>query len=307
MDVLMTVDVECFDFSINSYDCEKIPERIYKEGLPPLLDLFEKYKVRATFFFTGKFAEKSPESVRLVQLKGHEIGCHGYDHGGNFGLDIMDFESQLNLLKLSKKILDSIAGSVFSFRSPALRVNLDSIKAMEEAGFLNDSSIASQRFDGPLTLGSKNKLKWLSAKRSPYFPAHHNIFRVGNSKVLEVPISAMLLPYTGTLMRVFPMLNSLLGYCLYLESKIFHKPIVFLYHPNENLKTPQGIKTTRRGTGLFEYIFADLIRHRIKLRNLGDPALILLEKLILEQKRRGANFMTLSEYRRKHDERSYSD
>ena len=74
---LMTNDVEAHSLSLNRED-PKTVDLVYKVGLPRLLDLLSKHDVSSTFYFTGMFAEASPESVELVRDHGHEIGCHGY-------------------------------------------------------------------------------------------------------------------------------------------------------------------------------------------------------------------------------------
>jgi len=45
-----------------------------------ILDILEKNNVKATFFFLGKKVKESPEIVKLVKLKGHSLGSHGYSH-----------------------------------------------------------------------------------------------------------------------------------------------------------------------------------------------------------------------------------
>lgn len=45
-----------------------------------MLDVLEEKDVKATFFITGRFAEKYPEIVQSIAQKGHEIGNHGYGH-----------------------------------------------------------------------------------------------------------------------------------------------------------------------------------------------------------------------------------
>ena len=97
--------------------------------------------------------------VRL--RKQTEVGEH------NITLDVLSYEEQLNEIKKAKNLIESIAGRIESFRAPALRLNEDTVKVLEETGFTSDSSVCPQRFDGPLTFGAKRKLKWLVAPRKP--------------------------------------------------------------------------------------------------------------------------------------------
>jgi peptidoglycan/xylan/chitin deacetylase (PgdA/CDA1 family) len=43
-----------------------------------ILDLFEKHKVKTTFFATAKTLETNPEAAKEIVAKGHEICSHGY-------------------------------------------------------------------------------------------------------------------------------------------------------------------------------------------------------------------------------------
>ena len=45
-----------------------------------LLDLLERYGVRASFFIPGWVAENYPQMVHAVSDAGHEIGHHSYSH-----------------------------------------------------------------------------------------------------------------------------------------------------------------------------------------------------------------------------------
>ena len=45
-----------------------------------ILDLLDKYKVKATFYVPGFVAEHNREVVRRIADAGHEIGNHGYTH-----------------------------------------------------------------------------------------------------------------------------------------------------------------------------------------------------------------------------------
>lgn len=48
--------------------------------LPDLLKALEQENISATFFITGRFAEKQEQLVQAIAAAGHEIGNHGYSH-----------------------------------------------------------------------------------------------------------------------------------------------------------------------------------------------------------------------------------
>jgi peptidoglycan/xylan/chitin deacetylase (PgdA/CDA1 family) len=95
MHFLMTNDVESFSIPLNRYDVETAKEA-YEVGLPRLLDLYARHDLKCTFYFTGTFAEQSPESVELVKEHGHEIGCHGYDHSPQRAFDYLRMSSGIS-------------------------------------------------------------------------------------------------------------------------------------------------------------------------------------------------------------------
>jgi peptidoglycan/xylan/chitin deacetylase (PgdA/CDA1 family) len=213
---LMTIDVESHSIPLNRDDLHTV-KLIHEEGLPGLLGLLSKHDISSTFYFTGKFCEESLESVELVKDHGHEIGCHGYEHSPNRALDLLTYEEQKNEISKAKTVIESIAGRVTSFRAPALRMNKYTIKALEDVGFTTDSSICSQRFDGPFTFGAAGKLRWLFAPRKPYMLSHESPTKEGGSKILEIPISAFILPFIGTTMRISPLITKKLSKFLYFE------------------------------------------------------------------------------------------
>lgn len=276
---LLTNDVETISVW-NHFLSDKTGEKVLKEGMPLLLELYEKYGVRATFFFTGHIARRFPEIVKMVLPYHHEVGCHGMFHEADRTFDVLTYRQQLEHLKMSKCILEDISNdNVVSFRAPALRVNKDTPKALMKTGFLIDSSIAPQRADMLLSFGIREKLKWFYAPRKPYFTSHQSLAHKGKSDLFEIPISALLLPYIGTSLRIAPYATVCLRMLLHLESKLCDNPLVFLIHPNEviNEKVVKG-KTIRRSKNCLSYILGDVIRHKVKLRNLGHKALTLYEK-----------------------------
>ena len=45
-----------------------------------ILDLLDRYGVKATFFLVGYWVDRYPEKVRLISERGHEIGNHSSTH-----------------------------------------------------------------------------------------------------------------------------------------------------------------------------------------------------------------------------------
>jgi len=49
-------------------------------GTDRLLKLFDKYKIKASFYIPGHSIESFPKQMAKVRDAGHEIGLHGYTH-----------------------------------------------------------------------------------------------------------------------------------------------------------------------------------------------------------------------------------
>ncbi|NLI55997.1 polysaccharide deacetylase family protein [bacterium] len=294
---LITNDVECTSLLNHRLD-PLTAQFVFKQGMPRLLDLYEKFNVKATFFYTGKIAELVPEVVKMAYAKGHEIGCHGYSHEVNQAFDVLSFDQQKEHLYRSKSILEDIIGEqIISFRAPAARVNQNTARALIETGFKIDSSISSQRIDMFMSFGTLKKLHWLTAPRLPYFTDINNIFKKGDSPLLEIPISAFIFPYIGTFMRIAPVLNRMTRNLLHLETKLNGRPFVFLTHPNEFVNEERdGQHIQRRGSNYFSYLIGDVLRHRLKVKNLGKDAIPILEKELFFFQKKQYQFVSCNLY-----------
>ena len=290
---LITNDVETTSI-LNHKLRDKTAEYLLTQGMPRLLDLYETFNIKATFFFTGYVARMKPAIVRMASEKGHEVGSHGLTHDAGQAFDILPLEIQIEHLRESRKILEDISGQeVVSFRAPAARVNYDLPAALEETGYKIDSSVSSQRLDMMFSFGSLKKLNWITAPRKPYFAARDNIFKKGGADVLEIPITACVFPYIGTFMRIAPGLNRILRRILYLETLLTKRPFNFLTHPNEYIDEELesgGIE--RRGSNFLSYLLGDLIRHKLKVRNLGAVAMPIFERELTFFQSKGFEFKT---------------
>ncbi|HZV52598.1 MAG TPA: polysaccharide deacetylase [Candidatus Dormibacteraeota bacterium] len=80
------VDIDAVAGWLGSYGGEDSPNDIQRGmfagevGTPRLLELFERYGIRASWFIPGHSIETFPEQVKMIVEAGHEIGAHGYSH-----------------------------------------------------------------------------------------------------------------------------------------------------------------------------------------------------------------------------------
>lgn len=80
------VDVDAVAGWLGSYGGEDSPDDISRGmfageiGSIRLLNLFDKYQLKTTWFVPGHSIETFPEQMGEVARRGHEIGIHGYSH-----------------------------------------------------------------------------------------------------------------------------------------------------------------------------------------------------------------------------------
>ena len=90
---MLTNDVETTSVWFNSLR-DETGKKVFEEGMPILLSLYAKYKVRSTFFFTAYIAKLYPEIVRMIVKDGHEVASHGKSRVKENGFDVMPFLMQ---------------------------------------------------------------------------------------------------------------------------------------------------------------------------------------------------------------------
>lgn len=137
---IMSVDLEDFFCDLPFDTWSQYESRVLK-NTNKILDLFEKYEIKATFFTLGYIAERFPDLIKEINEKGHEIASHSYAH-----LDIRkttenEFE---NDIKKSIEVLEKIIGNkIFGFRAPYFSIDKKSFWAMKILSkyFKYDSSI----------------------------------------------------------------------------------------------------------------------------------------------------------------------
>ena len=101
--------------------------------LPEMLDIFTKEKVYATFFVTGRFAEKFPESVKKIEKDGHEIGNHGYSHGHPDQTGFLENQEQIK--KTEEALGAIVAKPAKLFAPPYGECSPKVVEAAEKLGY----------------------------------------------------------------------------------------------------------------------------------------------------------------------------
>jgi len=58
-----------------------------KEGIPRMLDMFDRRKVSVTSMICGQSCETYPDIAKQIAQRGHEMGAHGHAHVVQFAMD----------------------------------------------------------------------------------------------------------------------------------------------------------------------------------------------------------------------------
>jgi len=224
----LTVDVEdyfhvsAFAKSINQNDWDKHPLRV-ENNTRRLLDLFDEYEVKATFFVLGWVAERTRDLVREIADRGHEVACHGYSHQLVYNQSPEVFREET--LRSKHLLEDIVQVPVRGYRAASYSITNRSLWALDilaEAGFVYDSSIFPVRHDR------------YGIPDAPEFP--HRMETPGGSSLIEFPLStAKFLKYRlpvagGGYFRLYPYALSRAGL---LQINRRQQPFIFYLHPWE--------------------------------------------------------------------------
>jgi len=141
--ILLTVDVEDWfqvenlrpHFPLNSWDSCKL--RV-ESNTHVLLNLFDRFHVLATFFVLGWIAERCPDLVKEIKIRGHEVASHGYGHQLCYELSFSELKEDLYR---SKSLLEDITGQpVYGYRAPSFSITQGLLDLLKELGYRYDSS-----------------------------------------------------------------------------------------------------------------------------------------------------------------------
>jgi peptidoglycan/xylan/chitin deacetylase (PgdA/CDA1 family) len=195
-----------------------------------ILDLFDAYGVKATFFVLGEVAGYYPHLVKEISNRNHEVACHSYRH---IDLWLHTRESFRRELRQAKAALEDLAGrSVLGFRAPNLIIEDWIVPVLAEEGFLYDSSVCPSR---------KLMGKFGNNQDLPQYPYRLSAdsFSPGSGKIVEIPIPVF--PYlrlpaaSGIATRVIGRRWTTIA----LKQSLKAGDSLYYFHPYELTEPPQ--------------------------------------------------------------------
>jgi peptidoglycan/xylan/chitin deacetylase (PgdA/CDA1 family) len=216
----MTVDIDPPPPSTPNLDIES--------GTFDLLNLFDKHRIKTTFFVPAIVAEKYPTIMKEIIRKKHEIACHGLMHDPKEVT--LNVDEEIRMIKTATEMIEFATGlKPIGFRAPLFRINKSCWMALQKNDYVYDSSIVCSPFYRSHKLFFSSKPFFLSESKTPK-----------GHRLLEIPVSVnpfLLFPLGGAWMRIFGLKWTKIG-VQFVSS--FGLPVIFYVHPKDVIARTYG-------------------------------------------------------------------
>jgi peptidoglycan/xylan/chitin deacetylase (PgdA/CDA1 family) len=196
------------------------------------VELLDEMGIPATYFVPALIFEKYPQQVKSIP-RPHQVACHGLFHTGEEDYIGMPPAMQREYIERATGILSSGLGRhPGAFRTPGFRISGTTLSLLGDQGYYADVSVNSGRLGITSTYSKENG--WFLAPRLPYHPDPLDPFRAGELSIWEIPVSAIIVPFTSnTIATLGSGLSRVFAASLLAESRIRPKPIVYMSHPED--------------------------------------------------------------------------
>lgn len=174
---------------------------LFASGLPRLLDLLAEHRVCATFFVNAADLDVPAQRALLTRVveAGHEIANHGLTHRY---LTALDRDAKEKELAESTDCLRRFLGAPpRGFRAAGYAVDGDVPVILERLGYAYDSSVfpssllpAIAAYQRLIVSPPRPRYSWLAPLLSPptpYRPATGDLYRRGDARLWEVPVTTL--------------------------------------------------------------------------------------------------------------------
>lgn len=156
---ILTFDIEEWYLEKVYFGDHKERYAEYDRYLDCILDVLDERGFKGTFFCVGGLGKYFPEVVKKIEARGHEIGCHSYQHTW---LNKMSREEAMEDTRKAVDTLEQCIGKkVKSYRAPAFsigKINKWAFDVLAECGITRDASVypAERDFGGFSEFGHKS-------------------------------------------------------------------------------------------------------------------------------------------------------
>src|SRR5215467_4520615 len=106
----------------------------WREGIPRLLDMFDRRRIKVSSFLSGKGLERAPAVAKEIADRGHECAAHGVTHTPQFHLGR---EDERKFIQDGVDIVVRLTGQhPVGYNTEGVWRSANTISILQEMGFL---------------------------------------------------------------------------------------------------------------------------------------------------------------------------
>lgn len=132
---------------------EKWYEYGFKEGIPRLLDMYDRRRVKVTSHMVGMAVEKHPALAKEIVQRGHEPAAHGHTWEPIYAKT--PFEERTSYQANVQAIERATGTRPIGFNAPGMRATPETFGILQDLGFLYHTDDLSR--DEPFVIAVKSK------------------------------------------------------------------------------------------------------------------------------------------------------
>lgn len=139
---ILTFDIEEWYLEKEYFGDQQGKYAVFDEYLNRILDVLDERGFKGTFFCVGGMGTYFPDVIRKIDSRGHEIGCHSYQHTWLNKMSRDDMQEDTH--KAVDTLEQCIGKKVRSYRAPAFsigRSNKWAFDVLAENGIRRDASV----------------------------------------------------------------------------------------------------------------------------------------------------------------------
>src|SRR6478735_8923586 len=105
----------------------------YKEGIPRMLDNWDKYGIKVTSHMVGTAVLNNPQLAKEIVARGHEAAAHGMNWSSQYNLT---YDEEKKFIQDGVDAIKRVTGaSAIGYNANWLRRGKDTLKILQELGF----------------------------------------------------------------------------------------------------------------------------------------------------------------------------